>query len=62
MYSITSKSILQYHISGLSIRLFIKIFFTLDLSMAATGPYNYSYIFKYIIIGKCNVFLGRLYP
>lgn len=22
--------------------------------MAATGPYNYSYIFKYIIIGKCD--------
>lgn len=35
------------------------IFFTLDLSMAATGPYNYSYIFKYIIIGKCDIFLGK---
>ena len=37
---------------GLSARMFHDIYFILDLEMAATGPYNYSYIFKYIIIGK----------
>ena len=33
------------------------IFVLLTISfpdMAATGPYNYSYIFKYIIIGEPN--------
>ena len=37
----------------------LQIFSISDSTMAATGPYNYSYIFKYIIIGKYSHFAGK---
>ncbi|KAK2565879.1 Ras-related protein Rab-14, partial [Acropora cervicornis] len=44
--------------SAIFLKFWYYIFFFLPVSvvkMAATGPYNYSYIFKYIIIGDMGV-------